>query len=321
MSVWWVNLGERFKAQLAIGALWCPNRSVREDGTLTAPQWHWSIIEGASAGEFVVLARDGRIEGIGIFKQAAIPDTPKPRGFPEHQWHNMGWLLPTTFVLFKKRRSRDELTAGLFGEKVLHSPLFNDGQGKGRGAQIYLARVRDTDGIALFERIAEILDLEQPGWLERSIANASADQAPPEPGSPAATTRKAIIQARVGQGQFRKSLLDMWGGKCCATGLDIADLLVASHIHAWAAASDVEKLDKFNGLLLSPAFDAAFDKGLISLADDGTWLNAASLSAAQLEQAGLANLDRYRVLGLTPNHAKYLALHRQSALERAKALA
>ncbi|TIU62015.1 MAG: HNH endonuclease, partial [Mesorhizobium sp.] len=254
-----------------IGALWCPNRSVREDGTLTTPRWHWSIIEGAGAGEFVVLARDGRIEGIGIFRQAAIPDSPKPLGFPEHQWHDMGWLLPTTFILFKQRRSRDELTTGLFGEKVLHSPLFNDGRGKGHGAQIYLTRIRDTDGIALFERIAEILDVEQPGWLERGIANSPGDQGPPEPNSPAATTRKAIIQARVGQGQFRKSLLEMWGGRCCATGLDIPDLLVASHIHPWAAASDVEKLDRFNGLLLSPAFDAAFDKGLISLATDGTW--------------------------------------------------
>ncbi|WP_189347237.1 HNH endonuclease signature motif containing protein [Mesorhizobium sp. M4A.F.Ca.ET.090.04.2.1] len=211
------------------------------------------------------------------------------------------------------------MTAGLFLERVKYSPLLNQTDGTGRGAQIYLTQIRDIDGVALFERIASILDIEKPGWLQTGIGNPVDADAPPEPNSPTPTTRQAIIQARVGQGQFRKDLLDLWGSKCCATGLDIPDLLVASHIHPWSAASDVEKLDKFNGLLLSPAFDAAFDKGLISLADDGTWINSGNLSPEQLERAGLANLETCRVSMLTKDHAKYLRLHRQSAQERAAA--
>lgn len=321
MSVWWVNLGERFAEQRVAGALWCPNKTVAKDGTLDAPQWHWSTIEEVRAGEFIVLAREGRIEGIGVTRETAIPDSPKPAGFPDGKWHSLGWLLPITFVLFNQPRGRAELTAGLFLERIKYSPLLNLADGTGRGAQIYLTRIRDTDGVALFERIASILDVEMPGWLQNSIGSSPEDRAAPEPNSPTRTTRQAIIQARVGQGPFRRDLLDLWGGKCCATGLDILDLLVASHIHPWAAASDVEKLDKFNGLLLAPAFDAAFDKGLISLANDGTWLNAGNLTPAQLEQAGLANLKRYPVSGLTEYHAKYLELHRHSAQERAKAVA
>ncbi|TIM15518.1 MAG: hypothetical protein E5Y67_07185 [Mesorhizobium sp.] len=320
MSVWWVNLGERFAEQRAARALWCPNKTVLSDGSLAAPQWHWSIIQDVRPGEFVVLARDGSIEGVGIVRHTAIPDSPKPAGFPDGKWHSLGWLLPTTFILFSRSRSRDELTAGLFLEQVKYSPLLNQLDGKGRGAQIYLTRIRDIDGVALFERIAALLDVEQPGWLERGIEGALEDQGPAGAGSPAATSRAAIVQARVGQGQFRKSLVDLWGGKCSATGLDVLDLLTASHIHPWAAASDVEKLDPFNGLLLSPAFEAAFDKGLISLHADGTWLNAANLSAEQLERAGLANMERYPVSGLTERHAIYLEMHRQNALERARAL-
>ncbi|RWP37997.1 HNH endonuclease [Mesorhizobium sp.] len=320
MSVWWVNLGERFAEQNAAEALWCPNRTVRQDGTFAAPQWHWSNIQEVRVGEFIVLARDGSIEGLGIVRQTAIPDSPKPAGFPEGKWHNLGWLLPTTFILFDRSRSRDDLTAGLFLERVKHSPLLNQENGKGRGAQIYLTRIRDIDGVALFDRIAAILDVVRPGWLDRGIESSVEDRSSDPADASAATSRTAIIQARVGQGQFRKSLIALWGGQCCATGLDILDLLVASHIHPWAAASDVEKLDPFNGLLLSPAFNAAFDKGLISLNADGTWMNAASLSPTQLEQAGLANLERFPVTGLNMRHGEYLTMHRHSAQERAKTL-
>ncbi|MEI9429207.1 HNH endonuclease [Mesorhizobium sp. Cs1299R1N3] len=321
MSVWWVNLGERFAEQRSAGALWCPNKTVAKNGTLDDPAWHWSIIEGVRVGEFIVLARDGRIEGVGVARRTAIPDSAKPAGFPDGKWHSFGWLLPTTFILFNKPRDRDELTAGLFTERVKYRPLLNHEDGTGRGSQIYLTRIQDIDGIPLFERIASILDTENPVWLQNGIGNQIDVDAPPEPTSPIPTTRQTIIQARVGQGQFRRDLLDLWSGKCCATGLDILDLLVASHIHPWAVASDVEKLDKFNGLLLSPAFDAAFDKGLISLADDGSWLNTGNLTQAQLVQAGLAALERYRVSGLTENHAKYLELHRQYAKARATVLA
>lgn len=310
-----------FAEQQAAGALWCPNRTVLKHGTLGAPQWHWSNIQEVRVGEFIVLARDGSIAGLGIVRQPAISDRPKPVGFPEGKWHDQGWLLPTTFILFNRPRDRAGLTAGLFLDRVKYSPLLNHEDGTGRGAQIYLTRIRDIDGVELFERIASILDFEMPGWLQNGIGNSPEGDAQPVQTPPITTTRLAIVQARVGQGQFRKDLLALWGAKCCATGLDIPDLLVASHIHPWAAASDVEKLDKFNGLLLSPAFDAAFDKGLISLANDGTWLNTGDLTPAQLGQAGLANLERYPVSGLKENHAKYLELHRQSAQARAKVLA
>ncbi|MDB4659168.1 HNH endonuclease [Akkermansiaceae bacterium] len=47
----------------------------------------------------------------------------------------------------------------------------------------------------------------------------------------------------------------------------MSELLRASHIIPWAESEDL-RLNPSNGLCLSATFDAAFDRGLISLDDD-----------------------------------------------------
>jgi len=46
----------------------------------------------------------------------------------------------------------------------------------------------------------------------------------------------------------------------------------------WPDCSDEQRLDVHNGLLLSVLWDAAFDCGLVSFADDGTVLASPELS-------------------------------------------
>jgi putative restriction endonuclease len=46
-------------------------------------------------------------------------------------------------------------------------------------------------------------------------------------------------------------------------------------------ATDPQRPDVHNGLLLSTLWDAAFDRGLISFADDGTVLASSQLSEAR----------------------------------------
>ena len=76
---------------------------------------------------------------------------------------------------------------------------------------------------------------------------------------------------RIGQDIFRKALLAYWNGRCPLTGIADPELLRASHIKPWSACeTDAERLDVHNGLLLSALWDAAFDKGLVTFADDGT---------------------------------------------------
>jgi HNH endonuclease len=83
------------------------------------------------------------------------------------------------------------------------------------------------------------------------------------------TTSDALVQARVGQGKFRTDVTNLWGkGEVCAlTGIDVPELLIASHIQPWRDSSDAERLDACNGLLLATHVDKAFDKYLLSFSE------------------------------------------------------
>lgn len=122
------------------------------------------------------------------------------------------------------------------------------------------------------------------------------------------TTRQAIVQSRIGQGQFRIALIDYWAG-CAVTGCQVVDLLVASHIKPWRDANNVERLDRFNGLLLQPNLDAAFDKGYISFDDSGRILISRSLSSEALLQLGINFSMKLR--WVEEGHRQYLEYHRR----------
>lgn len=77
------------------------------------------------------------------------------------------------------------------------------------------------------------------------------------------TEREIKTKQRIGQNIFRAILLDLYDSKCCLTGIDIPEVLRASHIISWAENVKT-RLNPENGLCLSATYDAAFDKYLIS---------------------------------------------------------
>lgn len=79
------------------------------------------------------------------------------------------------------------------------------------------------------------------------------------------TERESLVRQRVGQDLFREGLSALWAGRCAITGVDEPALLRASHAKPWKDASDSERLDVYNGLLLAAHLDAAFDRGLASV--------------------------------------------------------
>ncbi|WP_289016288.1 HNH endonuclease signature motif containing protein [uncultured Methylobacterium sp.] len=105
------------------------------------------------------------------------------------------------------------------------------------------------------------------------------------------TTRKALIDARRGQGRFRTELEARWNGCCALTGLEVRAALRASHVMPWAEASDAERLDASNGLLLSATLDALFDKALISFDEAGGLLLSPCITAADRVRLGLASIE------------------------------
>lgn len=77
------------------------------------------------------------------------------------------------------------------------------------------------------------------------------------------TEKEIRTKQRVGQNVFRAMLLEIYNFKCCLTGIDIPDVLRASHIVPWAKCEKT-RLNPENGLCLSATYDAAFDKHLIT---------------------------------------------------------
>ena len=73
-------------------------------------------------------------------------------------------------------------------------------------------------------------------------------------------------------------------------------------------ANDAERLDVFNGLLLGPHLDAAFDAGFITIAEDGTVVVSDALPD---DAYAVLGLDRpLKVHALRRAHERYLPWHR-----------
>lgn len=62
-------------------------------------------------------------------------------------------------------------------------------------------------------------------------------------------------------------MLANYENKCALTGIDIPELLVASHVIPWSE-NEKERLNPENGICLSILYDKAFDQGLISFDEE-----------------------------------------------------
>ncbi|XXF81231.1 HNH endonuclease [Myxococcaceae bacterium GXIMD 01537] len=132
---------------------------------------------------------------------------------------------------------------------------------------------------------------------------------------PKTTEAERLVVQRVGQNLFRVGLLDFWEGRCAVTGLAVPALLRASHIKPWAdCETDAERLAVYNGILLAPHLDAAFDRGFITVADDGAIVVSDALDA---DARAVLGLDRpLRVRDLADAHRSYLPWHRDRVFNR-----
>ena len=82
-------------------------------------------------------------------------------------------------------------------------------------------------------------------------------------------TRSAIVQVRINQARFRKSILTSYNATCCISGLQHEKLVIASHIVPWSVDGK-NRLNPQNGLCLCALHDKAFDQGLITVMPDFT---------------------------------------------------
>ena len=126
------------------------------------------------------------------------------------------------------------------------------------------------------------------------------------------TTKKRLVDARLGQSRFRDELEARWESACAVTGCKLLPVLRASHIKAWRDSNNDERLDKNNGLLLTAHIDALFDCGLITFRDDGRMLVSKHVAA---RDRMLLQLGGSLSKKLTNNEKKFLRHHRDRVFQ------
>ncbi|MDO9074114.1 MAG: HNH endonuclease [Rubrivivax sp.] len=182
-----------------------------------------------------------------------------------------------------------------------------------RASDASVIEPRDSNGLLSVEGFGSLYTvLRTMAAHARTRPNRVADEFKKQTAAmPKGTEAERLVVQRVGQGLFRSALLDFWQGRCCITGLDVPELLRASHIRPWAkCVTDEQRLDVFNGLLLAPHLDALFDAGFMTVEDDGAVRLAASLGMSQRQQLGLTG--KLVVHALRAEHLKYVGFHRHA---------
>lgn len=127
---------------------------------------------------------------------------------------------------------------------------------------------------------------------------------------PNETERKGLVTSRVGQGAYRKRIIHRWEYKCAVTGFENLNILIASHIVPWSESTDNERLDVDNGLLLSPNYDALFDKHLISFENNGKIILSDTIEMQAFQKIGLSGVEK--IQDLSSYNLHYLDRHRLS---------
>jgi putative restriction endonuclease len=80
------------------------------------------------------------------------------------------------------------------------------------------------------------------------------------------TEKKVLTKQRIYQDFFRRSVLSSHNNRCCISGVETQQLLVAGHIIPWSENKE-QRLNPENGLALCVLFDRAFDCGLMTIDD------------------------------------------------------
>lgn len=252
MRYWWVNQNQTWRHEVRGSFLWSPKQNANG-------------MREVSRGVIVFSFCDTRIKAIGIITGPAQTG-PKPDfGSAGLNWSKEGWFVPVDYwVLETQIRPKEHIDVLRPFLPNRYSPL----QANGDGLQsVYLAELPDAlanalialigqaywDAYAMMGALAdtEVIDQEEPFVIP----------APPGPTGP--TFREQIVRARRGQGVFRANVL-LREESCRVTGVSEPRHLKASHIKPWRDATDGERLDGANGLLLSPHIDHLFDQGYLT---------------------------------------------------------
>lgn len=122
-----------------------------------------------------------------------------------------------------------------------------------------------------------------------------------------------LSRARKGQGEYRKQLLHQCP-YCPITMVSDERVLIASHIKPWAKSTNEEKIDPYNGFMLTPTFDYLFDRGFLSFTDDKRTILSPFLSKMTYAKLGISD---HKIIPYLPIEGRedYLKYHRENIFQ------
>ncbi len=315
MRYWWVNQNQTYHHEVQGGYLWSPKRNANG-----ARNPFYESMREVAPGDLIFSFMDTRILAVGI-AQSYCWESPKPLEFGTagQNWENIGWKVKVGFTELANRvRPKDHIgiLRPLLPEK--YSPL----QPNGNGLQsVYLTEVptalaevligligQEVAPIAAAARAvkpvaADDLDL----WERRLERQLAEDPAVPD------TERQAIIRARIGQGLFKERVAKI-ETRCRITGVENPVHLIASHCKPWRDATNEERLNGENGLLLTPSIDHLFDRGFIGFEDNGKLIISPVAHRPSLQRMGIDTTNVVNVGGFTGGQKQFLDFHRNAVL-------
>jgi len=127
------------------------------------------------------------------------------------------------------------------------------------------------------------------------------------------TEKNRIVASRIGQGYFRRNLIDDCGF-CPITQVDDSRFLIASHIKPWRSSTNEERLSVQNGFLFTPTYDKLFDNGYISFTNNKRIIISPFISNANKHRFDLIEGNEYPLLP-TAGREVFLEYHRVNILK------
>ena len=318
MRYWWVNQNQTYRHEVRGGYLWSPKRK-----TNLAANPFYDFMREVAPGDVVFSFADTLIRAIGIAASHAY-EAPKPLEFGQAgaYWDKIGWRLDMRFSELRlpiKPSVHMEVLKPLLPDR--YAPLRANGAGL---QNVYLTRVPDRLAAVLVDLLgAEARDLvlgyrvaeEAPitsaiglvEWEEHELSEVKADTSLPE------TDRQAIVLARRGQGLFKKRVMKIEHA-CRITGVNREEHLRASHCKPWRDATNEERLDGENGLLLTPSIDHLFDRGFIAFEDTGQVIVSPVAHRESLLRMGIQPDSPPKVGIFSSGQRRFLQFHRDYVL-------
>jgi len=308
MSFWWVNQNQTLRAEIEGGFIWSPKRN--KNGAFNRFYENMKLVE---PGDLILSFADQRIGYVGLATDRAVTNAKPDFGGRGENWDHEGWLVPVRWTKLEApvqpKALIDQLRPTL---PTKYAPLTKEGNGL---QSVYLATIPEAMA-AVFAQASKEIDqaAKIPSFeIENEPVRRFEDrvEAAIKNNTTIDTTEKQeLVLARRGQGKFRRNLEQI--EDCCRlTGVRDRRFLRASHIKPWRLCeTNHERLDGYNGLLLTPTFDHLFDKGYISFSDDGAILIPDRLPNEVRCSLGLA-AQSVNAKTFTEAHEKYLAFHRK----------